>query len=285
MRRTPLEPKRSVTAWLLMANAVAFLLECYYYGYPPRLHHPDFLALSAQGLRHGYLWQLLTFQFMHAGLWHLVMNCWVIYQFGLELEESLGPRRFLALYFFSGTLGGVVQGLMGFVVPFGQFVLPVIGASAGAFGLVAAFATLHPRQSIFTFLPIIEARHLLLFFAFLAALGMAVPKDNLANAAHLGGLLGGVLFTRGLVDWHWRLPRFGRRRAAPTRQTVRRGLAGQRAWIPSVKAAPEEDLASGDFVSREVDPILDKISAHGIHSLSDRERRILEKARARMARK
>jgi len=286
MRQTPLERRRSATTMLLIANVAAFLVECLLYGYPPVLHHPDYLALSTEGIRHGFIWQLVTFQFMHAGLVHLFFNCWVIYVFGLALEESLGRTRFLALYFFSGALGGLVQVVLGFLVPHGQFAASVIGASAGALGLLAAYATLNPDIPLALIFPpmTIRAKHLLWIFTLVAAFGMVFPTDNLANAAHLGGIVGGVLFLRGVVDWHWHLPRFRRKPPTPARGSMQPRPSRRNPWPPTADGE-EDDSPTGDFVSREVDPILDKISAQGIHSLTERERRILEKARARMARR
>ena len=102
MRQSPFDSRRSATVMLLIANVLAFVLECVLYGYPPRFPQDGYLALSWTGLQHGYVWQLLTFQFMHGGLLHLLLNCWVIYAFGRELEQALGVKRFLALYFSSG---------------------------------------------------------------------------------------------------------------------------------------------------------------------------------------
>lgn len=285
----PVDRKRSATVWVLIANVIAFLVECHFYGYPPRLHHHDYFALSSEGLRNGYVWQLLTFQFMHADLWHLLMNSWVIYQFGMEMEDQIGRGRFVALYFFSGTVGGLAQGIMGFILPYGQFSSPVIGASAGALGLLSAFATLRPRQSVFPLFPAVKALHLLFFFAVLAAVGMVFPTNNLANTAHLGGLVGGAVFVRFIVDGLWRefaISGKGHRPPAARSRPAAGGGSRELRSGPGVAEPPaEEDCVGGDFVSRAVDPILDKISAHGIQSLTDRERRTLEQARSRMARK
>src|SRR5262245_19636663 len=137
MRQTPFEGRRSATLLLLIANVLAFIAETAYYGYPARFAADDYFALSVNGLRHGYVWQLLSFQFMHAGLLHLLFNCWAIYVFGREVEEALGRKSFLTLYLCSGIFGGLVQALAGVWLG-GRFAAPVVGASAGALGLIAA---------------------------------------------------------------------------------------------------------------------------------------------------
>ena len=97
-------------------------------------------AVERGRLGHGYVWQLVTYQFLHAGWLHLIFNGWAIYVFGRELEDSAGRQKFLALMFSSGIVGGVFQVLVALVWP-QYFGGAVVGASACAFGLVAAFAT------------------------------------------------------------------------------------------------------------------------------------------------
>src|SRR3974390_1520451 len=158
MRQSPFDTRRSATIGLLIANVAAFFFQCVRYGYPPGEHLPpgDPLALSWQGLAQGYIWQLVTFQFMHAGLLHLLGNCWVIYVFGREIEQALGAKRFLTLYFASGIIGGLVQALAGGLAAHyyltsewaRSFMGPTVGASAGALGLLAGFAMLYPERPL-----------------------------------------------------------------------------------------------------------------------------------------
>ena len=60
---------------------------------------PGYLPLSVEGLRHGHVWQLVTYQFLHAGLMHILFNSWAIYMFGREVEAMLGGKKFLTLMF------------------------------------------------------------------------------------------------------------------------------------------------------------------------------------------
>jgi membrane associated rhomboid family serine protease len=201
---------------------------------------------------------------------HILVNCWAIYVFGRAIEETLGGGKFLILFLTSGVIGGIFQELAALPWP-EYFGGPVVGASAGAFGLVAAFAVLFPERELtmllFFVVPIrLSAKALLILSAVLAVLGIAwdiaFPISNIANAAHLGGMLTGVVFIRQFVQGRWSPWQ------SPSRHT------------PSRKS--ESDLSTDKFLQKEVDPILDKISAHGIQSLTAREREILEKARSRM---
>ena len=88
------------------------------------------LALSKTAILEGHVWQLLTFQFMHANWMHLLGNCVAIFVFGRDVEEALGRKNFLTLYFSSGIIGGLFQALAGVFLG-GSFAGPVVGASAG----------------------------------------------------------------------------------------------------------------------------------------------------------
>lgn len=288
MHEPSFEPRRPVTIILLIVNVVAFVLQniaAYYFrGVPVE----PYLALSVAGLQHWYLWQLLTFQFLHGGLLHLLLNCWGLYVFGRAVEDAVGRRSFLILYFGSGVGGGLLQMLAALAWP-GHWGGAVVGASAGLFGLIAAYAMLYPERQLtlllFFVLPVsLRAKYLLLFSALLAVFGLVFPDGQVAHAAHLGGMFAGILYIRQSLNSTWTWPGFLRRqpRRLRPRATVNAGRSREEIWLRRPAGKPEE-LPSEEFISKEVDPILDKISAHGIHSLTERERKILEAARQRMS--
>src|SRR6266540_3803040 len=112
---------RSPLAWpmwliLLLLNIVVFFAQ-FANGETSHRVFMEYGALSLEGLKRGFLWQLLTFQFLHGGPAHLVLNSVVLYSFGRPLEEFLGKRAFLKLYLLSGFAGGAAQVLLGFVSP------------------------------------------------------------------------------------------------------------------------------------------------------------------------
>jgi membrane associated rhomboid family serine protease len=282
MRQPEYLPRLSLTVVLLVINAIVFLVECFALGYPPRFSLDNHFALSIEGLKHGFVWQLLTYQFMHANLWHILINSWAIYLFGREIEETLGPRKFLVLFLAGGVVGGIFQAIAA-LLWLRYFGGPVVGASAGGFGLMAAYAVLFPERELTLLFPPVtfHAKTMLIFSAVLAVAGVVFPVDHVANAAHLGGMLAGVVFIRQFIQGRWLQWEFPSRRAAPRELVSTR--AGKTSFWRSAANKPDEDLSTDEFVKSEVDPILDKISRHGIHSLTAREREILEKARERMA--
>lgn len=288
MRRTPFDYRRSATVTFLAINVIVFILQTgveRFWGF----RTSDYLALSLEGLKRGFVWQLFTYQFLHGGLLHLLFNCWAIYVFGRPVEEAIGRKPFVTLYLASGVVGGLVQVLAGLALP-GYFGGSVVGASAATFGLVAAFAMLFPEGIIMLFFVLpLRAKYLLLLEGALAVLGLVAPPNpglspvRIAHAAHLGGMAAGVLFIRYAIHWHWEWPRFRPLQGRASRRLVRAGSGGGR-WGRG-NSGSIEDLPPEEFLSREVDPILDKISAHGIQSLTERERRILEAAREKMAKR
>lgn|ERR1022692_178036 len=201
MRRTPDGFRWSATVVLLVVNAVAFILQL---SVLPHVIHESYLALSLEGLRRGYVWQLLTFQFLHAGWLHLILNCWALYMFGRDVEWTLGKARFITLYFSSGVVGGLFQEFVALIWPH-YFGSAVVGASAGIFGVVSAFAMLFPERPLMLLILFViplkmRAKYLLLINLLLTALGLSFPKSffggNVAHAAHLGGILTGLAFIR-----------------------------------------------------------------------------------------
>ena len=235
---------------------------------------PGYLALSKEGLESGYVWQLVTYQFMHGGWLHLFFNGWAIYVFGSELERLLGGRRFLTLMFSSGILGGVFQVLTAMLWP-GLFGGEVVGASAGAFGLVAAFAMIFPERELtlllFFIIPVhLRARTLLIVSAVIALLLIVFPITNIANAAHLGGMAMGWFYVKAIL-----------------KNPALLGTSGEpefNLFRPLKKITSKvREAGPAEIQESDVDAVLDKISARGIQSLTARERDILEAARKKMA--
>jgi len=271
----------SFTVMLLIVNAVVFLVQLVSANFP---HGEDiqyqYFALSLDGLRQGYVWQLLTFQFMHGGWMHIIFNSLAIFFFGRPVETVLGSKRFIGLYLVSGTIGGLVQSLFALAIP--SFDVPVVGASAGAMGLVAAFAVINWMERftlLFYFIPITMNGKTLLWASIgLAVLGMLNVNSHIANAAHLGGIIAGFFYARQILHGNWPQWKLFRRRERP-REVVATRTKENKFW----RSAPEEeDVSTDQFLQNEVDPILEKISAHGIKSLTAREREILEAARKKM---
>jgi len=217
-----LRPRRRIPAATLTLIALNVII---YFIFEWALWHTNFpldnLALSQEGLRHGRWWELITFQLLHAPLarplslqtlltfdlpWHLLLNCWGIFVFGPPVEFTIGKRNFVALYLGSGVAGGLLQIIASILSQ--RFGGPVVGASAGLFGLIAAFTTLYPDARLTVLVlfvvPVRMTANTMLTVAALITVGGLVMTgvwpnlafNRVAHAAHLGGLIAGLLFLR-----------------------------------------------------------------------------------------
>ena len=294
MRSPSFSPQRSATVILVMINVAVFVVQATMEFWSRSAHNQAtaLFALSQEGLLQLHVWQLVTYQFMHGGLLHLLVNMLLVYFFGRAIEDALGRKGVLRIYLLSGIVGGLVQLLYQVVMhklTNGYHGGSVVGASASGLGLLAAFAALFPHREItlllFFFIPVsLRARTLLWISLGLAIFGMIRPMGNVAEAAHLGGIITGLAYIHWIVQGSgW--PSFGRSKPTARPRVLVTAPFPKRPFWQRSKASEVDDLPPAEFISREVDPILDKISAYGIQSLTDRERRILEAARAKMAKR
>ncbi len=240
---------------LLIANGVVFILQilAQVSGYG-RVYTALF-ALSGMGLRAGWIWQLLTYQFLHGNLSHLLMNMFALYSLGPETERAMGSRHFAALYLLSGILGGV-----GFVlISPRQFCL---GASGAVFGVIAAFATIYPNRPVsLLFLPFVtfKAWVLAVIFGVVELLYLIQGVEGgIAHSAHLAGGIAGAIY------------------AAVNARGFSLAL--------SLRPRRSSGTVSGAVDLAEVDRILDKVAREGIDRLTRRERATLEAASRRVPR-
>lgn len=282
---------RSPVVALVVVLGALFLVESFLQVFGGgRSLGPDF-GLNQRAVARGEVWRLFTFQFLHTAPWpfHFLFNALGLWFFGRPIIETQGRSRFWLIYLGSGLVGGLFEMALqawhpGYAAPY------TLGASANVLGLVGAFCLLDPTREVTFFLYVlpVHLRAMTMFWVFFAfsLFGSVFPSGGVAHAAHLGGLLAGAAYVKLFLgdaaqDWLRRLVASRARRRTEVPVTTLRSDADV-----AVRRSPEragaEPEDSAEFIRREVDPILDKISAHGIHSLTERERRTLERARERM---
>ena len=136
-------------------------------------------------------WQLLTYSFLHGSLTHLGFNMFALWMFGPAVEAVWGARGMAQVYFTSVVTGALAQIVVG--AAFTHSNAPVVGASAGVFGLLLTFALLFPQRRIVLLIPPIPlpARvFVALYAAIELLLGVTGSASGVAHFAHLGGLAG-----------------------------------------------------------------------------------------------
>ena len=252
--------------------------------------HMDMSSGQVLGLWDGAIWQLLTYQFMHFGLWHILCNMIGLYFIGKAIEEMYGSAVLLKVYLLGGACGGILETAMTWIGHSPD--IGIVGASGSVFGLIAALTWAMPDRRmtllLFFVLPIsLRARTIFWWLFGITAFCIVFPsRDGIAHGAHLGGFLLGWGFAHWVLLGGFSLADFDlfsrlRPKKSRRRKIVRVGTA--RAFSSSESGVVEaEEVAKDVFIEQEIDPILEKISKDGIHSLTDRERKILDEARKRM---
>ena len=128
----------------------------------------------------GHWWRLVTAGFLHGGLFHILMNSWVLFDLGAQVEEIYGQKRLIVIYFVSTVAGFFASALWTPALS--------IGASAGVFGLIGAMIALGAKSS--TPLGSAIKAHYLRWAVYGLLMGF-LPFFRADNAAHLGGLAAG----------------------------------------------------------------------------------------------
>lgn len=229
-------------------------------------------------------WRVLTFQFLHANLVHIFMNMMGLYFFGDLVEARLGPKRFLGFYLTCGVCGSLMYFILNALgwwwvhemhwtpIPgllFEDPRTPLVGASAGVFGVIMACAKIKPdAEAQLLFLPIpIKLKPMAFVYVGFALFSLLIGTSNAGGeAAHVGGAIAGFILIRNAHLLRDFFDIFGDSRKKP-----RLKLAGTQANRPPTKGA----TAKRD---EELERILAKIKAAGIDQLSPDEKAFLASA-------
>jgi membrane associated rhomboid family serine protease len=162
------------------------------------------LGLQPSAVIHGFrIWQLVTYMFLHGGPFHILFNMLFLWMFGTELERTWGTRFFLKFYFVTG-IGAAVLTVLFSLLPFTLseqiYRAVTIGASGAIYGLLMAYGLYFPNRPIFMFpfpMPI-PVKVFVLIMGGLAFYASLAGGGGVANATHLGGLLVGYVYLKGL---------------------------------------------------------------------------------------
>jgi len=208
-----------VTWWLIAINCVVFLFELtlgpeelerlvYLFGIvPARYTHAEWAIW--RGLPLDDSWPFLTSMFLHGSWSHIIGNMWMLWIFGDNVEDAMGPVRYLLFYLITGVIAGVTHLLTN-----PDSTLPTVGASGAIAGVLGAYFALYPRARIIAVFPIFfwpfffelpAVTYLFMWFlsqwfgGTVAALLPAADAGGIAFWAHVGGFLAGVLLHRAFV--------------------------------------------------------------------------------------
>ncbi|MDX9912454.1 MAG: rhomboid family intramembrane serine protease [Phycisphaerales bacterium] len=276
----------SANTWIIVINIIVFVLmefspflkhwigalghfstaKAFFY----QKHFPDG---SQQIFLNLEVWRFITFQFLHANLIHIAFNMLGLYMFGSMVEQQLGRKKYVAFYLLCGICGGLMYLALNLLGTAFHASIPgvltqdpttwLVGASAGVFGVIMACARIAPNtivQLLFPPIPL-KLRTVAYVYVGIAALNLLMGGNNAGgDAAHIGGAIAGFFFIKNshlLADFFDVLddsrPRKQKkpRREKPARST------------------PDDD--------RKLDAILEKIRVGGTESLTDAEKKWLQR--------
>jgi membrane associated rhomboid family serine protease len=272
--------------WLLALNIGVYFLQLTLFGTDAVY---SVLALDPARFP-GQWWTVVTYMFVHAWLAHLAFNMFTLWMFAPRLEHVWGTGPFVRFYLWCG-IGGALAHLI-----FAQHTA-VIGASGAISGVLVAYALRWPDEEVYIFGVIpMKSRWLIL-----AMLGMNIifalsPSSGIDWTAHVGGMgfgwlflklssLGGLNRVRGWVsampEESEDMPRAVPRGRSPMREPMR----GVDEVVQRSKAVVLREAKPVQHVPRQESPkeyaarvnrVLDKISQHGMDSLTKDEKRLLE---------
>ena len=266
----------SIIAWLLIINIAAAIIQHLIFNNSIN----DVVNLSKDTLFSGQIWRLLTYQFCHGDWGHLLMNMVGLFFVGRMLQQVINQKLILPLYLFAGLAGGICHIIWGYITSSHP---PVIGASASVLGIVMALTTLIPEQRVtLLFLPvqfklkyfgwfIIAYNVIFLFFSLSPGF-----TGRTAYMAHLGGIAAGWFFIK-IIYPNVKFSSSGKKK----KSKAKRSKISEAAEEAIQQKRKKETI----YLNKRVDTILEKINSQGMQSLTDEERKILERSSEKLSRK
>lgn len=249
-----------VVKWLLIANLGVYFLDLFL-GHPLR----NFGAFAIQSaVFEGRVWEFVTFQFLHGSVGHVLFNCVGLFFFGPWMERWWGAKKFLIYYLLCGVAGAVCFTLLVLLglLPGDDFWTPLVGASAGIYGILIGVAVIAPNLRVALFFPPVELSMRQLAIALMVISAGSILLKFGGNEGGEAGHLGGAILGYFLV----RFPQLlgGGREV----EIIRPRVVSRPKLRPRSEIEAQHDSA--------VDAILDKISSQGFQSLTQAERDFLQ---------
>lgn len=245
---------------LMIANAIVFVLQLLTKNVLKSVPLELYFGLTSDLVLSGWVWQLISYGFLHGSFMHILFNMLALWMFGSELAEIWGERSFLKFYLLTMLSGGLVTLLAHVLgVPQGT----VVGASGAIYGLLVAFAFTWPnRELLFMLIFPIKAKY---FIMIIMLMVLFVQGEGVAVFAHLGGAVGGFLLIKVFSFWR-------------TKSLAGPGWSFQRYLQKRRFQRYQEEMNQRENAKKRVDELLEKISSQGMDSLSRSEKKFLNEA-------
>ena len=195
------------------------------------------------------IWQPFTYLFFHGGIWHVLINMFVLWMFGSELERIWGKGHFLKFYFVTGVGAGLVTMIFGL-----NSMTPIVGASGAVYGVLLAYGLTYPNRTVYLYgiIPI-KSLWFVIGIGVIAFMSSFDNVSQISHLTHLSGMVIGYLMLKRPVRFNdlW--------------FTIRK-----RTLEYKIKHE-EKKITQHQAIEREIDRILDKINREGFESLTEEE--------------
>jgi len=207
------------------------------------------------------IWQPFTYLFFHGGIWHVLINMFVLWMFGSELEKIWGKKNFLKYYFFTGIGSGIITVIFSL-----NSSIPVVGASGAVYGILLAYGLIFPERRVYLYFLIpIKVKYFIFLIGFIAFFSSFGSNDGISHLTHLSGMIIGLIYLKSnfqfnnikkiIFNYHFRFKNN----------------------LNKNKNQHDDDLRF------EVDSILDKINKTGYDNLSEKEKIFLYEASKKLS--
>ncbi len=212
----------------------------------------DLLLGLSPGTIWPYIWQPITYLFIHGDIWHVTINMLVLFLFGSELETIWGRHNFIKYYLITGVGSGLVWLIFQF---FSSTPGTLIGASGAVYGILTAYGLIFPNRivHIYFFIPI-KVKYFVMIFFGIAFFSSLENNSNISHLTHLSGMVIGFVYLR--FNGQWRKMTF----------LIRKQIVESKLKRESVRQKKKKML------QKNVDQILDKINEVGYDGLTDSEK-------------
>lgn len=301
-------PWGGITAFhvLLGLNSLVFVLQ-YVFGQFGQMWQGSFYpygGISADALGRGQVWTVFSYMFVHGSLGHFLLNMMMLWFAGRSVQQLFGGMHLTLIYLLSGIIGAAAE-MAANAFAHGDTFTPLIGASASTFGLLTALAVAMPEEQITAFIYFVIPVHMRLWTLAKAlclmqlVLGLMcmlfdfMPEGlKIAYFAHLGGAAAGWFYARSLGYGGRPMTYASQWQPESSRPSRRPEMAHARARATDLESdahgadplPPQSEDPVASLMEKVVNPLLDKMNLHGKDSLTDEEKRLLERASAEVNR-
>ncbi len=261
-KQNPLSPSLFTDAikFIISINFLIFILQ-YLSGMEDELF-TIFGIVPSKTFGELMLWQPFTYLFFHGGIWHVLINMFVLWMFGSELEKYWGKKEFLRFFFITGIGSGLISILFSL-----SSTNPVVGASGAIYGVLLAYGLMFPNRLVYLYFLIpIKVKYLVILIGAIAFFSSLNPgNSNISHLTHLSGMVIGFIYLRSSINWN----------------TINHFVIHRKDEIK--RHYEDKKNEQREALKLQVDAILDKINDVGYDNLSESEREFLFKASKKLS--